>query len=95
VGELECMNYNWSPLDFSRIFGAPNKRYYEDLLDLIGLFHGYCKSSLLHIVSSIEVMNESHIVYEDVCIHMFLCTFEKKSIDWFYYLGEEPITTFP
>lgn len=94
MGKLECWHWSCARLNFSSIPGNPNKDFDADLFDPIGLFHRYHKSALSNSVSFIKIMNESHIVYEDVWMHNFLCTFEDKATDWFYDLGEEPITTF-
>lgn len=59
------MHWSCAPLNFSSIEGAPNKGYDAGLFDPIGLFRGYHKLALSHIVSFIKVMNESHIFYKD------------------------------
>jgi hypothetical protein len=82
-----------APLNFSNIPGAPNKGYDLELFELVGLFHGNHKSSLSHIISFIKVMNESHIIHEDVWMHTFMCTLEDKAYDWFYDDLVGPITS--
>jgi hypothetical protein len=57
----------YAPFDFLGILGFPNEGYDPDLLDSIGLFHGYHDSTLLHVTSFIEVMADFHIFHEDVC----------------------------
>jgi hypothetical protein len=78
----------------SNIQGAPHKGYHEDLLDIISLFHGNHNSSLSHVMSFIRVMNESHIIYEDVWMYTFICTLEDKVNDWFFDDLVGPINSF-
>jgi hypothetical protein len=70
MGTIEAWNH-CAPLSCSNIPRAPHEGYHEDLLDLIGLFHGNNKSALSHIISFIKVMNESYIIHEDVWMHTF------------------------
>jgi hypothetical protein len=80
-------------LNFSNIPGAPNKCCDLELFELGWAFHGNHKSTLSHIVSFIKVMNESHIIHEDVWMDMFMCTLEDKAYDWFYDDLVGPITS--
>jgi len=64
-----------------------------DLLDSIGLFHGYHDSTLLHVTSFIEVMAYFHIFHEDVRMMTFTCTLEDEALEWYETLGRKEISS--
>jgi hypothetical protein len=94
MGITEAWDCMCAPLCCSNISGASHEGYNVDLLDIIGSFHGNHKLALSHITSFIKVMNESHIIHEDVWMHTFSCILEEKENDWFYNDHVGPITSF-
>jgi hypothetical protein len=69
--------------------------YHPNLYEAIRVFHAKHRSTLPHIIYFTKVMNEYHIIHEDVWMYTFICTLEDKVCDYFYDDLVGPITSLP
>ena len=73
------------PINFSNIPGFPNSHYGENLTSYLPIIHGHGNDDLsrLHIMDFIKVLDDSHIVHEDIMILMFASSLNGDYYYWF------------
>ena len=87
----------YSPLDFSKIRGFPNKCYdCGKVHDILPEFHGNEGVSPTHHIASLcKLMSDFNVHHEDDIMIVFSITLERDAMIWFYGLLDESIDLVP